>query len=118
MQNIGAYGMEVADRIHSITYWHRDGRTIIMTCDECQFGYRDSIFKTTLTNQGIIASVTFTLPKYNAHTYTPLTDYRDIQQFITHHQLDISTLTPRAIADIISTIRTSKLPDRKTIGTA
>lgn len=86
--------MEVADRIHSITYRHRDGRTIIMTCDECQFGYRDSIFKTSLANHGIIAAVTFALSKYSSDTYTPLTDYRDIQHAIAQHQLDSSTLKP------------------------
>lgn len=86
--------MEVADRIRSITYRHRDGRTIIMTCDECQFGYRDSIFKTSLANHGIIAAVTFALPRYNPRTYTPLTDYRDIQHAIAQHQLDSTTLTP------------------------
>ncbi|NNC99157.1 MAG: UDP-N-acetylmuramate dehydrogenase [Gammaproteobacteria bacterium] len=64
IQNIGAYGVEVEDTLLSVDYLDIDsGQKITLHREQCQFGYRDSIFKHQLAGKTVITSVTFKLAK-------------------------------------------------------
>lgn len=117
MQNIGAYGVEVKDVIEFVAYVDlSDGSTHILDNGSCQFGYRDSIFKHDLKAKSFISHVVFKL--YKTREYPLKLDYKDIQQEIVARELDIAQLSVEDVADMITTIRRRKLPDRTQIGTA
>ena len=62
VQNVGAYGQEVRDTIASVTVWDRQGRSAVeMAPDECNFGYRTSLFKA--TSRYVVTNVTFSLQR-------------------------------------------------------
>jgi len=64
IQNIGAYGLELAQRFDSLAAWDfASQRLVRMTGAECAFGYRDSLFKHALAGRRLILSVTLALPK-------------------------------------------------------
>ena len=114
MQNIGAYGVEVWSLIESVECVDQEtGEMFGLTADACHFWYRDSIFKHELKNKAIITHVTFILHKYSPENYTPKCDYWAIKQ-----RLTTPHPTPTQLANTISEIRASKLPDYTTIGTA
>lgn len=118
MQNIWAYGMEVKDVIESVEYITMETwESVSLSAEECNFGYRDSIFKQSLKGKVIIVSVLFRLQKV-AVNYSFRLDYKDIQNYIQEKVLDVSSLSVAAVADIVRVIRSRKLPDRTKIGTA
>jgi len=64
MQNIGAYGVEIKDVFHELSAYHiASGEIHTFDKQQCQFGYRESVFKRALKNQYIIIDVTFKLHK-------------------------------------------------------
>ena len=78
VQNVGAYGQEVAETIQSVKVIDREnGDVFEMTNSECEFAYRASVFNTTRKNRFIVLSVTFTLKKGG----TPKIVYKDLQNF-------------------------------------
>ena len=85
-----------------------------MTKEECQFAYRESIFKHELQDQFIITHIIFELKKVN-DDYQFVTEYADIQKILSEKKSDFDQLSPfeklREISEIISDIRASKLPD-------
>ena len=89
-----------------------------MRKEECQFGYRESIFKHELQDQFIITHTIFELKKVN-DDYQFATEYADIQKVLSEKKSDFDQLSPleklREISQIISDIRASKLPDYYTI---
>jgi UDP-N-acetylmuramate dehydrogenase len=111
VQNIGAYGAEVANVIHAVEFiFYNDLSEREFSCGECNFGYRDSIFKRELKGCGIITYVTLKLsknPVINAN-------YEDVQHAL--HGLENPSI--HNVRDIISSIRASKLPDPSVIGNA
>ena len=112
IQNIGAYGVELKDVFYSCEAVSReDGRVRIFTLEDCQFGYRDSIFKGDLKDKYIITSVTFRLTK-SLHKIN--TDYGAI--YDTLSAKDIKSPTIKDVSDAVIAIRQSKLPDPKEIG--
>lgn len=116
--NIGAYGKETKDivyEVEGIDLVTKEKKT--RSHSACQFGYRDSIFKQALKNKVIITAVTFVLKKESPE-YIPNIQYSDIQERIGEQGLDPLTISAQEVADIIITIRESKLPDRRKIGTA
>jgi UDP-N-acetylmuramate dehydrogenase len=113
MQNIGAYGVEVKDVIESVTAVAiDDGSLKTFTNKECQFGYRDSIFKNEAKGKYIIISVNFTLQK------TPVfkIEYGAIQNEL--EKMNVTELSIKAISEAVIHIRNSKLPNPKEIGNA
>ena len=78
IQNIGAYGLEVAERFHSLTAIDlADGTTKTFDAAACRFGYRDSVFKQEGWHRDgrlLITDVTFRLPK----RWQPVTRYAEI----------------------------------------
>ncbi len=113
MQNIGAYGVEIKDVFHELSAFHiESGEIHTFNKAQCQFGYRESVFKRALKNQYIITDVTFALDKQPSLQ----TGYGAIQQ-----ELDakgISDPTIRDISEAVIAIRQSKLPDPKVLGNA
>lgn len=109
VQNIGAYGSEAKDIIESVTFYDITKRSVsTLTAQECNFGYRDSIFKNELQSKIVVLSVLFRLHK----TFIPNVHYGNII-----NELDSSQkLTAKIIRDTIIRIRKDKLPDPKLIG--
>jgi UDP-N-acetylmuramate dehydrogenase len=114
MQNIGAYGVEVKSVIKKVRAIDRQtGDIREFSNEECQFGYRESVFKGALKEKFFISSVTLTLTKKNHQLNT---HYGAIQD--TLHALQVSTPTIQSISNAVIRIRQSKLPDPNVIGNA
>ncbi len=113
MQNIGAYGVEIKDVFHSLKAFHIQEQTnYTFNNHDCEFGYRESIFKRKYKDQFVITSVCFTLQK----KHTLHTEYGAIKQ-----QLDtmgITHPTIKNVSDAVIHIRQSKLPNPAEIGNA
>ena len=112
IQNIGAYGREIKDTFVSCDAL--DVSTLEMrtfTLDECQFGYRESIFKHAAKDKYIITSVVFKLTKNN-HKIS--VEYGDIKAELAKN--NIGTPTIKDVSNAVIAIRQSKLPDPKELG--
>lgn len=107
VQNVGAYGVEVADIISRVTAFDVETKKIIpMLNTDCLFSYRHSIFKD--KKNYIIVSVTFLLSvKPN-----PKLTYADLAK------LEVAMQTPLSIRDRVIAIRANKFPDWNLVGTA
>lgn len=106
IQNIGAYGVElesVFEELNAIEL--STGQEKIFTHSDCDFGYRYSIFKSSLANQYCITHVTLRLnktPEYHL-------DYGQIRDVL--KEMNINTLSIQNIGEAVMTIRRRKLPD-------
>ena len=110
IQNIGAYGVEIKDTFHQLEAVEIEtGKTRVFTNEDCDFGYRNSVFKNELKDKYIIINVTFKLTKKNHKTTT---SYGAISTFLEN----IETPTLKNISDAVIAIRQRKLPDPKEIG--
>ena len=111
VQNIGAYGAEVKDAITTIEYFDtKELKVVRIGCEECGFGYRESIFKHELRGVAIILAVEFRLHR----TPTPNLGYGDVIKEVEAR----GGATLRNIREAICAIRASKLPDPKVLGNA
>ena len=112
IQNIGAYGVEVKDTITKVEALEIEtGKLKVFSNLNCDFGYRNSIFKQDAKGKYIITSVSFELTK-NQHTLN--TSYGAIEAGL--NEKGISTPTIKDVSDIVIAIRQSKLPDPNIIG--
>ena len=112
IQNIGAYGVEVKDTITKVEALSIEtGKLVQFSNKDCQFGYRNSIFKNSEKGKYIITSVNFKLTKNNHNTNI---SYGAIETELTSKEIIKPTL--KDISDAVITIRKSKLPDPKEIG--
>lgn len=113
MQNIGAYGVEMKDVCTRVEAIHIDtGEVISFTAADCEFGYRESIFKNKLKDQFIITAVHFRLnkePRFNI-------SYGDIKA--TLDEMKVFDLNIKAVSEAVIKIRSSKLPDPAILGNA
>ncbi len=112
IQNIGAYGVELKDVFVSCEAFHRqtlDKKTFFK--EDCQFGYRQSVFKNEFKNQYIISKVRFKLTTKNHQLKT---EYGAIKDELKN--LNLNKLTPKDISEAVIKIRQSKLPDPKELG--
>ena len=113
MQNIGAYGVEIKDVFHSLEAYNYEEKKIMnFTLNDCEFGYRDSIFKHKYKDQFAILNVTFRLSKIPHFTVS----YGAIEEEL--EKMGIKELSIKSISDAVISIRTSKLPDPALIGNA
>lgn len=112
IQNIGAYGVELKDSFvscHAISIHDQNERDF--SKEECNFGYRNSIFKNEVKGEYIITSVTFRLTKTN---HILATSYGAIQEELVRQNCDTPTI--KAISNAVIAIRQSKLPDPQKLG--
>ena len=107
VQNIGAYGVEISSFIHSIECFNLKMKKLeTLTNDQCQFKYRDSIFK---SKDFVILKVNFVFNK----TFKPNLSYPALINFLEDNSIVTSSITPRILSDSVKQIRNSKLPDPK-----
>ena len=113
IQNIGAYGVELEDVFWDLEAYHiEDNKLVTFTNNDCEFGYRDSVFKNDLKGKLVILNVTFKLHKKPVFH----TGYGAIEQEL--EKMGVKKLSIKAISDAVIKIRTSKLPDPAKIGNA
>ena len=111
VQNIGAYGAEAKDIIHTVHYFDTLQREhLSLSNEECRFGYRDSIFKGELRGRAIITAVDFTL----STVASPSLRYGDVQQQVEER----GGATLKNIREAVCSIRQTKLPDTNVLGNA
>ncbi len=111
VQNIGAYGMEIQNQIETVTGFNLETLTEnILESTDCQFAYRDSIFKNELKNSFIITSVVFKLDKFPEY----ILNYGDLKS----ETEKLGSINLRNIRKAVIGIRESKLPDPKIFGNA
>ena len=113
VQNIGAYGMELKDSfLQCEAIELTTGEKRVFAKEECQFGYRASIFKNKLKGQYVITSVDFLLHKQAELKL----EYGNIKAYLSENDIENPTL--QQLHDAICAIRDAKLPDVKQIGSA
>ncbi|MDK2598262.1 UDP-N-acetylmuramate dehydrogenase [Pseudoalteromonas obscura] len=102
VQNIGAYGVELADVFDSLTGYNIDTKAF-ETLDKvaCQFGYRDSTFKGALQGRFVITQVVLKLPKQ----WRPVLNYGPLKDLVGQ------SVNAKDVAERVMQIRRSKLPD-------
>jgi len=113
MQNIGAYGVEIKDVFYELEAFHKHDKVVQkFSVLDCEFGYRESVFKNKYKDQFIITNVTYRLAKKPSFN----TSYGAINQEL--EKMGVNDLTIKAISQAVINIRTSKLPDPKEVGNA
>ncbi|MDD8060478.1 MULTISPECIES: UDP-N-acetylmuramate dehydrogenase [Shewanella] len=107
IQNIGAYGVEFNLFCHQVEFWRLDTEQLITYSNEqCEFDYRESVFKQRLKNLAVITQVTLKLAKH----WVPVINYGPLQHF------DLATVTARDIFECVCHVRQAKLPDPTMLG--
>jgi UDP-N-acetylmuramate dehydrogenase len=118
MQNIGAYGVEIQDVFESLEAVHlTTGVVKQFTHQECHFGYRESIFKTTLKGKYVITHVTLRLSKQPV-IHTSYGAIEDTLKALRTKEGYQARPAIQEVSDAVIHIRQSKLPDPKEIGNA
>ncbi len=118
VQNIGAYGIELKDRFHSLDAVDLvTGRGVTLDAAACRFGYRDSVFKQPaaeggLAGKSLITRVRFRLPK----PWVPALGYLDLER--KRAETGIAEPDAATVFDWVCAIRRAKLPDPAVIGNA
>ena len=112
VQNIGAYGTEIKDTFISCEALNIETQILkTFSNQDCNFGYRESVFKQELKNQFIITSVVFKLTRNNHKINI---SYGDIQQELANKNIENPSLSD--VSNAVIAIRKSKLPDPKELG--
>lgn len=113
MQNIGAYGVEIKDRFDHLEAFNLEtGEVEIFNNAECEFGYRESVFKRKLKGKYVIVSVTFRLLKKPDFQVKYGAISTELQE------MEVKELSIEAISKAVINIRNSKLPNPKELGNA
>ena len=114
VQNIGAYGAEACQFIHDIRAIDiQTGQCVIIPQQDCQYGYRDSLFKHEWKNRFLITHVSYKLNRY----YKPNLEYGNLRAELERQGID-SIPSPQQLRQVIIDIRRSKLPDPAEQGNA
>ncbi|MDN6323693.1 MAG: UDP-N-acetylmuramate dehydrogenase [Halomonas sp.] len=109
VQNIGAYGVELADTLQAVQIMElASGRVEWLNTQQCAFGYRDSVFKGELADKVVITQLVLRLSR----TPAAKLGYGDLSQRLT------SSPTPLEVADAVCAIRREKLPDPQVLANA
>jgi len=113
MQNIGAYGTELKDTLFDIEAFEIEtGVKKIFTKEECELGYRESIFKNKLKGKYFISAVVLKLSKLENKNIV----YKTLQEYFDKNKITEYSL--KNISEAVASIRRSKLPDPKILGNA
>jgi UDP-N-acetylmuramate dehydrogenase len=109
IQNVGAYGSEIRDILESVTaYDLESGKLVEITCAECRFGYRDSIFKHEAKDKLVITSLVLRLSQEPPH----IPQYKDVIEYFKNRKDKPSA---QEIREAIKEIRKRKLPDPRNL---
>jgi UDP-N-acetylmuramate dehydrogenase len=117
VQNIGAYGVELAERFDSLDAVDLvTGRSVTLDAAACGFGYRDSVFKREgfggLAGKSLITRVRLRLPK----RWQPVLGYFDLERKVA--ETGLASPDPRTVCEWVCAIRRAKLPDPERLGNA
>ena len=108
VQNIGAYGVELSDYLDSLEYFDLvDGKLVRLTVEQCQFTYRNSIFKEELLDRAIITRIWIHLKK-DISSLNTQASYPVLKQYLMQKKLEP---IPENIFKAVCAIRQSRLPD-------
>lgn len=103
IQNVGAYGQEVAETIESVeTYDRASDRIVTFTNEQCRFGYRASLFKNIERNRHVVLSVTFRLRPGDCATIR----YPELQKYVEERGVSVDDL--QGVRDSVIAIRKRK----------
>ena len=106
VQNVGAYGQEIADTLTSLeAYDNKNDSFVTLTNEQCEFSYRNSIFREKEAGRYIITSITLKLSK----TMPKPPFYDSLQKYLDEH--NVKLFTPQIIRDAVIDIRKIKLPN-------
>ncbi|OBW94129.1 UDP-N-acetylmuramate dehydrogenase [Gallibacterium salpingitidis] len=109
VQNIGAYGVELKDVCESVDVVElATGKQFSLSNQQCQFAYRESVFKHQYSQGYAVIAVHFKLAK----NWQPVLSYGNLAD------LDTKSVTPKQVFEQVCLTRKSKLPDPKLIGSA
>jgi UDP-N-acetylmuramate dehydrogenase len=112
IQNIGAYGVEVREFVSSVdAFDRRSGTNVRLSNAECEFAYRDSVFKRA-PDRFLVTAVEFLLPRKRE----PRLDYAGVREELA--AMNLPSPSHAAIADAVMRLRTRKLPNPMVIGNA
>lgn len=113
IQNIGAYGVEIKDVIYEVKAFHRKEKTnYTFGIKDCDFGYRESVFKKKYKDEFVIINVTYKLRKQAIFN----TSYGTIKLEL--ERMGVKELSIKAISDAVINIRSYRLPNPAEIGNA
>ncbi len=113
IQNIGAYGAELKDVLENVEAFDvNTGEKRIFSEKECEFGYRDSVFKNKLKDKYFISAITLKLSKISK----PNLSYKILSDYLEKNKIKVKN--SKNISDAVSNIRKSKLPDPSVIPNA
>ena len=102
VQNIGAYGVELADVLEAVQVMYlADGRLAWLTAEECAFGYRESIFKSELLGKVVITRLVLRLERHAK----PKLSYGDLAKRLDKRPSSLE------VAQAVCQVRREKLPD-------
>jgi UDP-N-acetylmuramate dehydrogenase len=111
IQNIGAYGVELEQLVLGVEVFNRETATVeVLSREQCEFSYRDSIFKSGAKNKYVVLSLALQL---NASPVVH-TDYAALKQQLT----GVEEPGPRDVFEAVCSIRQTKLPDPSALGNA
>jgi UDP-N-acetylmuramate dehydrogenase len=114
VQNIGAYGVELEQRLHSVLAWDlRDRRMAEMSASDCRLSYRDSFFKHADSGRWLIVAVRLRLPR----PWKPVLSYADLDKY-ERWKSRRDAISARDVFDAVCDIRRGKLPDPSTLANA
>ena len=106
VQNVGAYGQEIADTLVSVeAYDTQEDRFVVLEAADCGFSYRHSIFRGSEAGRYVITTITIML--YKTAPQPPF--YAAVEKYLAEHS--ITLFTPQVIRDAVTAIRKDKLPD-------
>ena len=110
VQNIGAYGVEVAEHIVEVECFDPDRRAMrVLSAEDCDYGYRASRFKTIEKNL-IVTSVLFALSK----TFSPVYGYKELEAIFGDRRPE----SAKELEEAVRAVRARKLPDPKVLPNA
>ena len=111
MQNIGAYGVEIKETFVELEALEiSSGKIVKFNNSDCEFGYRESVFKNKMKNQYIILNITLELKKNPVLNI----NYGDVNAILESQNINNPSI--KEVSNTIISIRQSKLPDPKIIG--
>lgn len=106
VQNVGAYGQEIADTLQAVeAYDGQTGNMVTLTNEQCEFSYRDSIFRNREKGRYVITAITLKLSKN-----PPVPPFYDsLQKYF--DERGVKLFTPEAVRNAVIDIRSVRLPD-------